>query len=42
MTREHYHLMLDKAFDNTKEGDSFLPEFVALIIKELSESKVSQ
>jgi len=33
--RAHYHRMLDQAMDESKEGESFLPMFVALIIHEL-------
>jgi hypothetical protein len=33
--REHYHVLLDRAMDQTKEGESFLPIFVSLILKEI-------
>jgi len=37
--RAHYHRMLDQAMDESKEGESFLPRFVALIINELRSPK---
>ena len=37
MNRQHYHELLDAAFNNANEGEFFLPEFVKLILDEQQE-----
>ncbi len=34
MNREYYHQMLDQAMNETREGDTFLPQFVRLVLLE--------
>lgn len=36
-SREHYHEVLDRALDATKEGKSFLPIFVDMIMDEITQ-----
>ena len=36
LDRDHYHDLLDQAMDESKEGESFLPRFVGLVIAELT------
>lgn len=32
--REHYHQLLDRAMDATREGESFLPHFVRIVLED--------